>query len=369
MDPSLPSASPQLNIPLLLRLRREGGGFVGFQELRTASNDLEADLRALERFGFQIETHGSMKAAYRGPSPRLCPDQIEHDLGVRWIGRRIAVWNRVSSTNDLAARAAASLSNDGLVILAEEQTAGRGRQGRSWTAPPRSCLLMSVLVFPPAPLLTPVTRGGLAAGAWLTALAAVATAEVVTEWSGSQARIKWPNDIRVDGRKIAGILVECPCDAGVSHPAAGPSIRRSRASGFVIGVGLNANLELESLPPELRCRATSLRTLAQGRLVDRSELARALIRRFDTWYGTCLSSGPEAITAPWSERSEHLGRNVRVLLPAEEVVGRLVNLDLLRGLTLELHSPAADPRIAEPTNPARFRQIASERVLALQSEG
>src|SRR5262249_9429163 len=148
----------------------------------------------------------------------------------------------------LAARAAHSTANEGLVILAEEQTAGRGRRGRAWTAPPRSSILMSVLLFPEGPLAEP---------AWLTALGALAVAEVVTAWTGFDARIKWPNDVRVAGKKIAGVLVE-------------------RGAAAVIGIGVNANLSPEDFPEELRQTATSLRTLT-GQRVDRSELARDLI--------------------------------------------------------------------------------------------
>jgi BirA family biotin operon repressor/biotin-[acetyl-CoA-carboxylase] ligase len=101
----------------------------------------------------------------------------------------------VGSTNDLAARGAGSIANEGLVVLAEEQTAGRGRRGRAWTAPAGTSLLMSVLLFPPEQAADP---------GWLTAQAAIAVVEVVAAWSGRDARIKWPNDVRVDGRKIAG---------------------------------------------------------------------------------------------------------------------------------------------------------------------
>ena len=162
---------------------------------------------SLVSFGFRIEQHPYRGAAYVGPAERLCPDQIEHELATRWLGRRIVVWNRVTSTNDLAIRAGDSRSNNGLVILAEEQTSGRGRQGRSWTAPPRSSILMSVLLFPP-PHLMPGDSAARSGQAWLTALGAIATAEVVSSWTGRNARIKWPNDVRVEGRKIAGILVE-----------------------------------------------------------------------------------------------------------------------------------------------------------------
>src|SRR5208337_2530577 len=119
-----------LNIALLERLRSECGQFVSLADLGSDRTRVWDDLDALTRFGFQIE----------------------HGLRTRTIGRRIAVWNRVGSTNDVAARAASTLANDGLVVLAEEQTAGRGQRGRLWTVPPRSSILMSILIFPPADL-------------------------------------------------------------------------------------------------------------------------------------------------------------------------------------------------------------------------
>ena len=183
------------------------------------SKRLRFELDALVSFGFGVEQHPYRGAAYRGPARRLCPDQIEHALATRRIGRRIAVWNRVTSTNDLAARAGTSASNDGLVVLAEEQTAGRGRRGRSWTAPPCSSILMSVVLFPPAHLAPALPEAAFGC-AWLTALGAVAAAEVVTAWTGREATIKWPNDVRIDGRKIAGILVErVPAPARRDRPA------------------------------------------------------------------------------------------------------------------------------------------------------
>ncbi len=146
------SSAGLLNIPLLNRLRAAAGEFVPLDELGPDACRVRADLDALDHFGFAIERHPYRGACYSGPAERLCPDQIEHELATRRIGRRIAVWSRVSSTNDLAVRAAGSASNDGLVVLADEQTAGRGRRGRSWTAPPRTSILMSLLLFPPSDL-------------------------------------------------------------------------------------------------------------------------------------------------------------------------------------------------------------------------
>ncbi len=294
-----------MNIPLLLQLREAGGEFVPVESLGASQNRTLADLEELLEFGFSIEQHPYLGAAYRGPATRLCPDQIEHRLGTRRVGRRVAVWNRVGSTNDLAARAAASTANEGLVVLAEEQSAGRGRRGRTWSARAGSSILMSVLLFPVGSLDEP---------SWLTAMGAVAVSEVVSEWTGRRAAIKWPNDVRVNGRKVAGILVE-------------------RAAGSVIGIGLNANSTQDDFPADLRETATSLRLLL-GSPVDRSELARDLIQSLDAHYDESIREGAEALSAAWRDRSEHLGSLVRITTPTGTIEGRLVDLSLTAGLEL-----------------------------------
>jgi BirA family transcriptional regulator, biotin operon repressor / biotin---[acetyl-CoA-carboxylase] ligase len=298
-----------VNIALLNRLKEANGGFVPLESLGTDPILLRMDLDELEAFGFVIERHPYHGVAYRGPSPRLCPDQIEWNLGTKVVGRRIAVWNRVTSTNDLAARASSSPANDGLVVLAEEQSSGRGRRGRSWSAPPGSSILMSVLLFPPIPLQD---------SAWLTSLAAVAVANAVEsvgfvgggDWI--DARIKWPNDVRVDGRKLAGILVE-------------------RGQGTVIGIGVNVNLDQDDFPEELRGTAISLRSIV-GRAIDRSELVRSILRNLDVYYDLAIRLGPDHLDGRYRHHSEHLWQEVEVTTPSGIVSGRLGKLDLRSGL-------------------------------------
>jgi len=309
-----------LNIELLDRLRAASGEFVPIAELGADPEAVRLDLNALEAFGFAIEWHPFGGVAYRGSPDRLCPDQIEWNLGTRLIGRRIAVWNRVASTNDLAASASSSLANDGLVILAEEQSAGRGSRGRAWTVPPSSSILMSVLLFPPAPLEDP---------AWLTALAAVSVADVVAMGDGDLDRsagrpspkIKWPNDVRVAGRKVAGILVE-------------------RGQGTVIGIGLNVNVERSDFPDDLHDSATSLQVL-HGRRLDRSEVVRNLIRRLDHYYDQSITYGPDWLNGRYGHYSEHRGHLVEVQVGPELRRGRLVDLDLRTGLLLGLNDGGA----------------------------
>lgn len=322
------AASTPLNIRLLRALRAFAGESVALERLGPDPARVSADLDALASFGFAIERHPDQSASYAGPTGRLCPEQIEDELGTRRIGRRIAVWGRVTSTSDVAAAAAGSISNDGLVVLAEEQTAGRGRLGRIWTAPPRSSILMSVLLFPQAGLLfpagnpSPADPRGPDELAWLTALGAVASAEVVAAWTGCAASIKWPNDVRVGGRKVSGILVERPVSRNGARGAA------------VIGIGLNVDLAPSDLPADIRDRVTSIRAEAPGTVIDRSEIARDLIGRLDHWYDTVLVHGPSALSAAWRDRNELVDRPARISTFKGVQCGTLVDLDLSHGLTL-----------------------------------
>ncbi len=294
-----------MNIALLQTLREAEGQFVSWPALLEHWPNAGNDIDALIAFGYSVEIQPILGVAYRGPCERLCPDQIEWNLNTRRIGRNIAVWNQLGSTNDLAARAASSRANDGLAIFAESQTAGRGSRGRVWVAPARSSILLSVLIFPPDSLDNPH---------WLTALGAVAVAEVVSEFCDVDARIKWPNDVRVNGRKIAGILVE-------------------RTQGSVIGIGLNVNTAEDDFPADLREIASSMRRLT-GSPHDRSDVAHALLRRLDHWYNAGISDGPASLDVPLHARSEHLNTDVIVETPLGDRTGRLEAIQTGRGVTL-----------------------------------
>jgi BirA family biotin operon repressor/biotin-[acetyl-CoA-carboxylase] ligase len=274
------------------------------------------DLGELEEFGFGIEQVPNRGIRFTEPARRLCVDQIEWGLGTQIIGRRIAVWKRVTSTNDLAARAGKSRSNDGFVVLAEEQTAGRGRRHRRWHAPPQSSILMSVLLFPPAAVRS-VTL--------LTSLAAVAVADLVNESLALPARIKWPNDVRVDRKKFCGILVE-NLVCGRRQRTTGNADRRAHTSrATVIGIGVNVNIEPDQFPTQLANPATSLQNLC-GRRLDRSDFARSLIQRLDVYYRLALTGKTSTIWKKWQEFADSLNCLVRIELAKRELVGRLVEI-------------------------------------------
>jgi BirA family biotin operon repressor/biotin-[acetyl-CoA-carboxylase] ligase len=198
--------------------------------------------------------------------------------------------DRVESTNTEAARQAAQGAAEGLLVLADVQTAGRGRQGRRWQAPPGTSLMASLLLRPD----TAIDRVALLP--LLIGLAVVEACETLV--SGAQLTLKWPNDLLADGRKCAGILVEVPATGAV-----------------VAGAGINVDWRDLRRPTELAA-VTSLSELGRGP-VDRWRLLPLLLDRFDRRYGAWRDD-PRAFLPAYRERCATIGQRVRV----EQVDGR-----------------------------------------------
>ncbi len=236
---------------------------------------------------------------------RLNTSDIQTLLTTRIFGRELVLLSRTGSTNDVAKERAAQGAAEGTVVLADEQTAGRGRLGRRWTAPPGDCLLCSILFRPHLP----PTRTQ-----WLTMLCALALADAVEDVAGLPTRLKWPNDLIVqspapnlkpsDWRKLAGVLTET-------------GVEGSRLEFVVVGVGVNVNVKPESLPT-LAPDATSI--LAEtGQEVDRAALLAALLAEIETRY-LRLQAG-ESPHVEWAARLATLGQRVDVTTPAGVLTG------------------------------------------------
>lgn len=205
------------------------------------------------------------------------------------IGVRRIHYPEVTSTNAVAWNLLRQGAAEGTVVTADFQTHGKGRRGRSWLAPPRAALLLSVILQPPSET-SRIYR--------LTLAAAVAAARAVNAVTGLPARLKWPNDIWLEGRKVGGILTETE--------ARGRSI-----SWAVVGIGLNVNQELQDFPAELAWQATSLR-LAGGQPVERAELLESLLGEFDKLYAAICRNEDAALLAAWHELDLTRGQPVWV---------------------------------------------------------
>jgi BirA family transcriptional regulator, biotin operon repressor / biotin---[acetyl-CoA-carboxylase] ligase len=240
----------------------------------------------------------------------------EWHLDTQRLGRRVLVFDRVDSTNTLAAALAHHPANDGLVLLADAQTAGRGQHGRSWTSPPGSSVLLSVLLFPPPELCRPPL---------LTAWAAVSVCETIRRTADLQAKIKWPNDVLIRGRKVCGILIEA---ARVRSADCGSRIQeanRSAASFVVAGIGLNVSQSAEELEKAGLTEATSL-ALSAGKRLEREETARQLIHQLDEEYDRMCRGDVSTLESCWSWRLGLLGRQVAAECAEATHHGRLVEL-------------------------------------------
>ena len=219
---------------------------------------------------------------------------------------------RCASTNDeaFARLERGEGAAHGIVVFAEEQTAGRGRRGRSWLSLPGYGLMFSLGLRPAAPLPAPA----LVAGAATAIRAAIARA------SGVDARIKWPNDLLVSGRKICGILVEARSARG--------------RSSVVIGVGLNANEDPgRHLDPTIAASATSI-AHESGRPIDRAALARAALDELDARLPEVLGGDFARIEREFAHGLGLLGEPVRIEAGAASILGELVAFDARRGVTI-----------------------------------
>ncbi|MEU7404699.1 biotin--[acetyl-CoA-carboxylase] ligase [Streptomyces sp. NPDC044948] len=240
------------------------------------------------------------------------------------LWRQVDVVQRTGSTNsDLVARAAEGDLAEGVVLVAEEQSAARGRLDRRWTAPPRSGLFFSVLLRPAE---VPVTRWG-----WLPLLTGVAVATGLSRVAGVDTALKWPNDLLVtvggEERKAGGILAE-----------------RAGTDGVVIGVGINVSLRADELPVP---RAGSL-ALAGATGTDRDPLLRGVLRSLEDWYGRWRAADGDPAASGLQETyaagCATLGRMVRAELPGDRsLVGEAVAVDGDGRLVLATEAGVQEP--------------------------
>lgn len=221
------------------------------------------------------------------------------------LWRHLDVRAETGSTNADVADAVRAGEPEGLIVVAEQQTAGRGRRDRQWTSPPRAGLTLSVLL---RPVDVPQRLWG-----WLPLLAGVALRDAVHRIAEVDAALKWPNDLLVGDAKCAGILAEVVGDA------------------VVLGIGLNVTTRRDELPPVTGLPATSLQ-LAGAPNTDRDPLLKALLRGLAQWYaGWRETDGDAELCGLLGEYRRHcatIGRDVRVQLPTgDEITGRVTTVD------------------------------------------
>ncbi|MCX5682365.1 MAG: biotin--[acetyl-CoA-carboxylase] ligase [Planctomycetota bacterium] len=308
-----------MDVRLSLMLRERRLRPVPAEELGTAlglmPQRLAREIDELSRLGFVIEDHPMLGLRLAGAPESLIEEELTHGLALGRAGRRVRCVETATSTNDLAWEAAAGgrEASDGLAVLAEYQTGGRGRRGNRWLAPPHAAVLCSVVVWmPDAP----------GHAAVLTRATALAAARAIEDQAGVSVGIKWPNDLVVEDRKVGGILVE-------ARPVARQTGR------VVIGIGINCTQGPEAFPEEIRPAVASLSML--GEQPDRTLLVRSLLVRLDEVLGQmAVPDGAAGIARDATTRCRTLGRRITLQEGGVAYMGEVVDLDAAYGLVLRL---------------------------------
>jgi BirA family biotin operon repressor/biotin-[acetyl-CoA-carboxylase] ligase len=209
---------------------------------------------------------------------------ITRGLETRFIGHKVLYYPRLTSTMEAARREAKRSAPEGTVVIADEQTAGRGRLGRAWLTP-RGNIALSLVLYPRLVELPPLIM--------LASLAVVRSLKTVT---GLKAQIKWPNDVQIKGRKVCGILIET-------------DVQKNKTNYAIIGIGINVNLRRGDFPPEIESLATSL-SEELGREVPRLNIIRRLLVEIEELYLTLRAGG--SLYEEWQDNLVTLGQRVRV---------------------------------------------------------
>jgi BirA family biotin operon repressor/biotin-[acetyl-CoA-carboxylase] ligase len=230
--------------------------------------------------------------------------RVQQTLAGGRFGNPLHYFREIGSTNSHARQLAEAGATEGTMVVAESQSKGRGRLGRRWESPPFTNLYLSILL---RPKLAP------ADAAQITLMAAVALADAVDAFVPGQAAIKWPNDILIGKKKLAGILTEASCDA-------------EHVDYVILGIGINLNYTSDAMPEEIRRRATSLLEIT-GKPVQRESFLQGLLQGIERCYGELERAGFAALAQRWQSYFAWRGRRVRVESFDQVTIGTAKGID------------------------------------------
>ncbi|SFT70810.1 BirA family transcriptional regulator, biotin operon repressor / biotin-[acetyl-CoA-carboxylase] ligase [Selenomonas sp. GACV-9] len=291
-------------------LRSAGDAYISGEEMASrlgvSRTAVWKHIRELRENGYDIVSHSRSGYSLRETPDRLLPSEIRHGLKTQCVGRDIHFEEVLDSTNNVAKRLAAAGAADGTIVVAEQQTGGKGRLERQFFSPAGKGIWFSAILRPPfMPQEAPKC----------TLMAAVAVS-MAMERFGLKAGIKWPNDLLYENRKLVGILTEM-------------SAEMDRINHIIIGTGINVNILPEEFPADIRETATSLQAMNGGRPLPRVKFFQAVLEAMDELYAEVLANGFAPIMEAWRKYSITLGQEVRVIgvRNGEEYTGTAVDID------------------------------------------
>jgi len=290
-----------------LRSANEGGvsGAELSNKLGISRAAIWARIEELRQVGYDIEATPHLGYRLVSSPDALHADDLLARLGkTNVIGRDIRVFEETTSTNDVIEKLARDQVKEGAVVFAESQSKGRGRLGRKWISPARKGLWFSILL---RPNLRPQEA------TQLTVASATALRRAIVNSTGLRPKIKWPNDILIGGKKVAGILTEL-------------SAELDRVKHIILGIGVDVNLGAAEFPAELRKIATSLKIEA-GKSISRADLAVSILREIDADYARVCGDKFEAVANEWEEHCGTIGELVTIHVGDRKIHGRAEALD------------------------------------------
>jgi BirA family biotin operon repressor/biotin-[acetyl-CoA-carboxylase] ligase len=293
---------------ILSALRENPDGVSGAElaeQLKISRAAIWSRIEELRRAGFDISASPHLGYRIVGEPDALLADDLLARLGkTKVIGRDIHVFEQTTSTNDVIEKLARDGVKEGVVVFAESQTRGRGRLGRKWISPARKGLWFSILLRPD---LHPQET------TQLTVASATALRRAIQSETGLKPEIKWPNDILIGGKKVAGILTEL-------------SAELDKVRYVILGIGVDVNQDANEFPSELCKTATSLK-IETGETISRAELAAAILRELDFDYARICAGKFTAVADEWEENCSTIGRDVTVQIGDRKIRGHAESLD------------------------------------------
>ena len=293
---------------ILSALRANPDGVSGAQlaeQLGISRAAVWARIDELRKLGYDIEASPHFGYRLVSSPDALHADDLIARLGkTKVIGRDIQVFEQTTSTNDVIEKLARDGVKEGAVVFAESQTKGRGRLGRKWISPAHKGLWFSILL---RPQLRPQEA------TQLTVASATALRRAITSETGLKPEIKWPNDILIGGKKVAGILTELSAEV-------------DRVKHIILGIGIDVNLDADEFPAELKKIATSLKIEA-GEMISRAELAVVILRELDFDYARIGGGKFPAVADEWESGCATIGKNVTVHIGDRKICGCAESLD------------------------------------------
>ena len=302
----------------ILRILKNSPDFVSGEKLSEVFHMTRSGIwkyiNMLKEDGYDIESIPRKGYRILSSPDILTLEEIEGDLDTDFIGRNIYYYNTIDSTNNKAKEIARE-EIEGSLVVAEEQTGGKGRLGRSWVSPKGKGIWMSLIL---KPNVEPFKLGP------ITLLGAASVYKAL-EKNNVKSQIKWPNDILIEDKKIAGILTEMSAELNIINY-------------LVMGIGINVNLEDEDLPSDLKNKATSIR-IKENRVIDRKKLLADILNEFEDLYISFLKTGSslKAIDI-CRENSATIGRNIKLVRDKEEKNAKALDINTKGELIVEFEN-------------------------------